>query len=118
MDPNFPYSDPNFPYSPASSTDAGRPATRGLTPPSDPASPLEAPRPGTEPARGGHRGHNHWMHLLMCAPMLLVVGYLVLAGKAGGGAILYAVGCLAMMWAMMAMMNHGSGSATSGHHRH
>jgi len=57
------------------------------------------------------------MYLLMCAPMLLVVGYLVLAGRAGGGAILYAVGCLAMMGLMMAMMNHGSGD-TSGHHRH
>jgi len=68
-----------------------------------------------------HSGR-HWMHLLMCAPMLLVVGYLVVTGRAGGGAIFYAVGCMAMMGVMMAMMNHGSStddSATNtrGHRR-
>lgn len=47
----------------------------------------------------------------MCALMLLVVGYLVVTDKAGGGAILYAVGCLAMM----ALMNHGPDDHSSGH---
>ena len=68
-----------------------------------------------------HSGR-HWMHLLMCTPMLLVVGYLVVTGRAGGGAIFYAVGCMAMMGVMMAMMNHGSSTGDSGTdtpgHRH
>jgi len=54
--------------------------------------------------------------------MLLVVGYLVVTGRAGGGAIFYAVGCMAMMGVMMAMMNHGSSTGDSGTdtpgHRH
>jgi hypothetical protein len=56
------------------------------------------------------------MHLLMCAPMLLVVGYLVLTGRAGGDSIFYALGCMAMMGVMMAMMNHGSDGQGSGKH--
>lgn len=44
------------------------------------------------------------MHLLMCAPMLAVVGFLV-ATAAGGGAIGYALLCMAMMGAMMLFMN-------------
>ncbi len=109
--------DPTAPDRPGSRTDPDPYTTGSLTPPADPASPAEASRPGADPVHGHHKGHSHWMYLLMCAPMLLVVGYLVLAGRAGGGAILYAVGCLAMMGLMMAMMNHGSGD-TSGHHRH
>ncbi|WP_284550800.1 hypothetical protein [Aestuariimicrobium sp. T2.26MG-19.2B] len=57
----------------------------------------------------------------MCAPMLLVVGYLLLTGKAGGGAVLYAIGCVAMMGAMMVMMNRGTSDGTGGRgrgHRH
>jgi len=52
--------------------------------------------------------------------MLLVVGYLVVTGRAGGGAIFYAVGCMAMMGVMMAIMgNMGqrSGDDSSGPRR-
>jgi hypothetical protein len=40
----------------------------------------------------------------------LLIGALVVTGAVGGGAILYAVGCLLMMGAMMLVM--------SGGHRH
>ena len=66
-----------------------------------------------------HSGR-HWMHLLMCTPMLLVVGYLVVTGRAGGGAIFYAVGCMAMMGVMMLMMGRmgrGPGDDNSGPRR-
>jgi hypothetical protein len=48
--------------------------------------------------------------------MLIVVGYLLLTGRAGGGAIFYAVGCMVMMGVMMAMMSHGSSTDDSGTH--
>lgn len=102
------------PYSPGSQGEPNRYATPTAAPPTEVTGPVETGQPGSEPAHG-HHGGGHWMHLLMCAPMLLVVGYLVLTGKAGGGAILYAVGCLAMMGAMMAMMNHGPDDHSSGH---
>ena len=61
-----------------------------------------------------HAGHKWWVHLLMCAPMLAIVGYLMATGAAGVGVILYAVGCMAMMAVMMLFMNH-SGRAGQGH---
>ena len=108
--------DRDFQYTPGSQGDTNRFATHGAAPPIQVTGPVETPQSGTETTPGHHAGKqgNHWMHLLMCAPMLLVVGYLVLAGKAGGGAILYAVGCLAMMGVMMTMMNRGSGNHGSG----
>jgi hypothetical protein len=106
MEPTFPYTR-DYPRDPDTFTN--------YTPPTDPLQPTASPGPGTETAPGRHGGH-HWMHLLMCAPMLLVVGYLVLTGRAGGGSIFYAVGCMAMMGVMMAMMNHGSGDQGSGNH--
>ena len=60
-----------------------------------------------------HKGHG-WMHWAMCAPMLLVVGYLVLTGSAGGGAVVYALGCVLMLGVMMLLMNR-SGGGHSGH---
>ena len=111
---------PDFPYTPESSGDPVRFVNYPPTAPSDRPLPAESSRLGTETAPESHSGR-HWMHLLMCAPMLLVVGYLVLTGRAGGGAIFYAVGCMVMMGVMMAMMNRGSstddsGTHTSGHH--
>jgi hypothetical protein len=98
---------PNLPYAPESSRD---PVEYANYPPADAADravPTEAPGNGTTPE--SHKGQ-HWMHLLMCAPMLLVVGYLVLTGRAGGGSIFYAVGCMAMMGVMMLTMGRvGSG---------
>lgn len=117
MAPDFPYNDPNFPYSPRSQPDPDRSATQRVMAPDEVTGPVKTGQPETGPTHGHHTGHNHWMHLLMCAPMFLIVGYLVLTGKAGGGSILYAVGCLVMMGAMMAMMNRGSsthGSSTHG----
>src|SRR5665647_2039452 len=55
-------------------------------------SPIDTDRPETSATPTAHRGHG-WLHWLMCLPMLLIVGYLVLTGAAGGGAILYALGC-------------------------
>jgi hypothetical protein len=111
--------EPNFPYSPGSTQDTD--TFTNYMPPTDPPQPAAPPEPPTEAAPRPHAGH-HWMHLLMCAPMLLVVGYLVLTGRAGGGAIFYAAGCMAMMGVMMAMMNHGSSTDDSGTraqgHRH
>jgi len=106
MDPNFQYTR-DYPRDPDRFTN--------YTPPMDPVQSAETSEPGMEIAPGRHGGH-HWMHLLMCAPMLLVVGYLVLTGRAGGGSIFYAVGCMVMMGVMMAMMNHGSSTDDSGTH--
>ena len=40
--------------------------------PTTPAPPVGQPAPTAQPVR-----HRWWMHLLMCAPMLAVVGFLV-----------------------------------------
>ncbi|MBO1030255.1 hypothetical protein IPV09_02765 [Tessaracoccus sp. SD287] len=77
--------------------------------------PDAGPRPealGTQHA--SHTGHKWWVHLLMCAPMLAIVVYLMATGAAGGGVILYALGCMVMMAVMMLFMNH-SGRAGHGH---
>jgi len=42
--------------------------------------------------------------------MLILVGVLIATGTLRTGAVLYAVGCLAMMAAMMAWMNHADRS--------
>ena len=110
---------PDFPYTPESSGDPVRFANYPPTAPADRPLPEETSRLRSDTTPESHRGH-HWTHVLMCAPMLIVVGYLLLTGRAGGGAIFYAVGCMAMMGVMMAMMNHGStddsGTHASGHH--
>jgi hypothetical protein len=107
---------PNLPYAPESSRDPVGYANYPPTDAAERAASIEAPGTGTTPE--SHKGH-HWMHLLMCAPMLLVVGYLVLTGSAGGGSIFYAVGCMAMMGVMMLMMgrtSRGRGDDSSGPH--
>ena len=73
--------------------------------------------PAAEDTQGPHAHHgarHHWLMWLMCLPMVAIVGFLVLTGAAGGGAILYALGCMAMMGVMMLFMNHGT--QNSGHH--
>ena len=105
--------EPTFPSSPGPTQ--GTDTFTNYTPPTDSGQPAVSPEPGTGTAPG-HHGSHHWMHLLMCAPMLLVVGYLVLTGRGGGGSIFYALGCMAMMGVMMAMMNRGSGEKGSGSH--
>lgn len=59
---------------------------------------------------GGHGRRHTWMMLLMCLPMAVLVAALVATGTLGGGAVLYAVGCMLMMAVMMVFM--------SGGHRH
>ena len=108
---------PNLPYAPEASREPVQYANYPPTDAADRAVPAEAPGTCTTPE--SHKGH-HWMHLLMCATMLLVVGYLVLTGRAGGGSIFYAVGCMAMMGVMMLMMGRmgrGPGDDNSGHRR-
>lgn len=68
-----------------------------------------APRPDSaldpahDPARGRLQGGHLLMMLLMCVPILLVVGVLVLTGRAGSTSILAALLCVGMMAAMMGM---------------
>ncbi len=115
--------DPNLQYTPSSVREPER--FTNYPPPSDPVH-GRSPEPenvnATTPGQhAGHHGGHHWIHLLMCAPMLLVVGFLVVTGRAGGGSIFYAVGCMLMMGVMMALMNRGSSSddpANHGEHRH
>ena len=53
-------------------------------------------------------GHSHgWLMWLMCLPMLILVGALIIAGGLGASGLLFALACLAMMGAMMLWMNHG-----------
>ncbi len=87
-----------------------------------PRQPLTGPMTDQDPTSTTHQHGNshqhgkshHWMHLLMCAPMLLVVGAYLWAGRssigAGGAlaALVPAIGCMLMMWLMMRMMDHGS----------
>ena len=40
--------------------------------------------------------------------MLLVVAALIATGRLAAGGLIYALGCLAMMGAMMLWMNHGT----------
>lgn len=54
------------------------------------------------------RRHGWLRHVLMCAPMLVVVAVLVATGSAGAGAIGYALLCVVMMGTMMLFMNHGT----------
>lgn len=73
--------------------------------------PTTVPSPAGQPAQ--HRGHGHgWMMWLMCLPMVLIVGYLLITGAVGGGALIYALGCVIMMGVMMRLMNHGSGGGS------
>lgn len=44
---------------------------------------------------------------LMCLPMLILVGALIITGGLGASGLLFALACLAMMAVMMRWMNHG-----------
>ena len=50
----------------------------------------------------------HAMHLLMCAPMI-VVGIVLIASGSGLGVFVPIAGCVVMMWAMMSMMGSRGG---------
>jgi hypothetical protein len=47
------------------------------------------------------------MMLVCCIPMIVIVVALVASGTAGAGAFVWALGCVAMMAAMMFMMPGG-----------
>ncbi len=53
-----------------------------------------------------HSGHR-WMMLICCIPMVAIVVLLIASGTAGSGALVWALGCVAMMAAMMFMMPGG-----------
>lgn len=67
-----------------------------------------APKAGHTPASPdtGHGAHR-WMMLICCIPMVVIVALLVVSGAAGSGTVLLALGCVAMMAAMMFMMPGG-----------
>lgn len=56
---------------------------------------------------GTHAGRHRWMMLICCIPMGAIVVLLVVSGAAGSGALLFALGCVAMMAAMMFLMPGG-----------
>lgn len=64
--------------------------------------PAGAPRSDGRSTHGGHG----LMMMLMCVPMLLIAGFLLVTGAGGTGVILALV-CLGMMAAMMFMMPGG-----------
>lgn len=81
--------------------------------PTGPDRPLWGPPEGAAPevqpvdnTHAGHAGHK-WMMLICCIPMIAIVAVLIASGTAGSGALLWALGCVAMMAAMMFMMPGG-----------
>lgn len=89
--------------SPAAGPD--RPLSRLSThaaPGSDPGS------AGPPTGHGGHRGHRLVM-LLCCVPMGTIVVLLVASGTAGPGVLLWALGWMVLMVAMMFLMPDGHG---------
>ena len=52
---------------------------------------------------------HHALHILMCAPMLLIA-VLAIAGGAGATALLFPLVCVLMMMVMMGGMSHGGTS--------
>lgn len=86
-------------------------------PATGPDRPLWNPPPGGTPesehtpasphsGHGGHGGHR-WMMMICCIPMVAIVVVLLATGAAGSGVLLWALGCVAMMAAMMFMMPGG-----------
>ena len=73
--------------------------------------PSPAPETGHSPAspQPGHGAHgaHRWMMLICCIPMVAIVVLLIVSGTAGSGALLWALGCVAMMAAVMFMMPGG-----------
>lgn len=60
--------------------------------------------------RQGHgQGGHGLMMLLMCLPMFLIVGFVVLTGAAGSGAFLGALVCMGMLLLMIYAMPSGHG---------
>ena len=88
-----------------------------MTTPIGPDRPLSDPPRGADPetmqtpatphtGHGAHGAHR-WMMLICCIPMIAIVALLIVSGTAGAGTLLWAVGCMAMMAAMMFIMPGG-----------
>lgn len=71
--------------------------------------PADGPDTAAGPAASGHPGgtRHRLMMIACCIPMLVLVGVLVATGAVGGGAIVFALACLGMMAAMVAVMPGG-----------
>jgi hypothetical protein len=79
--------------------------------------PFRGPSPTATPENGhthsspdtshGAPGSHRWMMMICCIPMVVIVVLLVASGAAGSGTVLWALGCVAMMAAMMFMMPGG-----------
>ena len=87
------------------------PATGGPDRPLWDAPQSSAQQTGHE-QRDPHAGHDMkgghgWMMLICCIPMIVIVIALIASGTAGSGVLLWALGCVAMMAAMMFMMPGG-----------
>lgn len=64
----------------------------------------EEPAPSNaqpEPTGAGGHSRHRWMMLACCVPMLIIAGALVLTGSVSVGGLVFALGCVAMMAAMM-----------------
>lgn len=66
----------------------------------------DAPAPADKTGHGARGGHGLMM-LVCCIPMIVIAILLVTTGAAGSGALLWALGCVAMMAMMMFMMPGG-----------
>ena len=87
------------------------------TPTPGPGRPFHDPSPSATPETGhthsspetspSAHGAHRWMMLICCVPMVAIVVMLLVTGAAGSGAVLWALGCVAMMAAMMFMMPGG-----------
>lgn len=64
------------------------------------------PEPSDTDRQRGHRGHGRWMMIACCVPMLVIAVVLVATG-AGGGFLLVALVCTALMATMMIGMGSG-----------
>jgi hypothetical protein len=60
---------------------------------------------------------DHWKHLAMCSPMLVIAVVLLDGGASVIAAIVPLLGCVLMMWLMMRMMSHGHAHDQSGTRR-
>ena len=84
------------------------------SPTAGPDRPIWGPSQSSSPEHGHtpaspHTGHgaHRWMMMICCIPMVAIVIVLLATGAAGSGALLWALGCVAMMAAMMFMMPGG-----------
>ena len=104
----LPHPKPRSSSYPAHYSDTGTPAgpTAFTVPPAEHTG--QDPHAGADPhtGHGGHGGHGLMM-LVCCIPMVAVVVLLVVSGTAGAGALVWALGCVLMMAAMMFFMPGG-----------